>query len=295
MKQLLAAAALLAALLAGPGPAWSADSLLTLVFSANSEGAVRQCPVCGDKIFGGLARRAAYIQDLRQSTGKTSPVFALSGGYEFLPEAGPAPTREKLQALAKAYTAINFDLGLLVPREAQAMREAGAVLPGQWITPEVVTQTDLPLPGGGNVGIVLFPLLKPGDKEPPRDLLEQINRAVKSLQRRSNIVVGLSPWGYFPELAYLRNDEAVLPDILLGSGPGPGFRGILAADGRSYWLRAYPLGKALNRVEILNWPKHDADFQWREDVDIRALNVGLTEHVREDPAINALFEGMDTN
>jgi hypothetical protein len=41
------------------------------------------------------------------------------------------------------------------------------------------------------------------------------------------------------------------------------------------------LGKALNRLEVLAWPRRDKDFRWREVVDIRALNVGLTEHVRE--------------
>jgi hypothetical protein len=75
---------------------------------------------------------------------------------------------------------INFDLGLLVPQEAQAMRQAKAILPGQWITPGAVTQTDLPLPGGGSVGFVLFPLLKPADKEPPRELVEQITRRARA-------------------------------------------------------------------------------------------------------------------
>jgi hypothetical protein len=295
MKHFFATVAILTALLLGADRSWSAEPLLSIIFSANSEGAVRPCPVCGGRIIGGLSRRATYIQQSRQSAGKTVPVFAVSGGFEFLPESGKQPDQAKLQALAKAYGMINFDLGLLTPGEAGAMRKAGVNLPGQWITAEAVTQTQLPLPGGGAVGFVLFPPLTPTEKEAPKDLIAQISKAVETQRKKSNIVVGLSPWGYFVELLYLRSNDAVLPDVLLGSGPGPGFKGMVAGEGRAYWMRAYSLGKALNRLEVLAWPKREAGFRWSDDMDIRSLNVGLTDQFKEDPAIAVLFEGMETD
>ena len=295
MKQFIATLAMLTALLLSAGASWSADPLLTIVFSGNSEGAVRPCPVCGGKIIGGLSRRASYIHDLRQSMGKTVPVFAISGGCEFLPEDRKQPTQAKMKALAEAYSKINFDLGLLIPDEAAAMRKAGVSLPGQWLTVPSVTQAELPLPGGGKVGFVLLPPLSPTEKEPPKDLIGLISKAVEHQRKTAKLVVGVSPWGYFVELTYLRTLDAVLPDILLGAGPGPGFKGMVAGEGKTYWMRAYGLGKALNRLEVLEWPGRDPGFRWRDEGDIRSLNIGLTDQVREDLAISALFEGMETD
>ncbi len=295
MKHLIATLAMLTALLCGAAASWSADPKLTIVLSGNSEGAVRPCPVCGGKIIGGLGRRATYINDLRQSMSKTVPVFAVSAGFEFLPEDGKMPDQAKLQALATAYSKINFDLGLLTPREAAALRKAGAALPGQWVTAPEVTEVELPLPGGDKVGFVLLPPLTPTEKEPPKELIKLVSRAVAHQRKTAKAVVAVSPWGYFVELTYLRTLDAVLPDILLGAGTGPGFKGMVAGEGKTYWMRAYGLGKALNRLEIMEWPGRDPGFRWSDEKDIRSLNIGLTDQVRDDPAISALFDGMNTD
>lgn len=295
MKHLIATLAMLTALLACVGASWSADPKLTIVFSGNSEGAVKPCPVCGGKIIGGLGRRATYINDLRQSMGKNVPVFAVSGGFEFLPEDGKQPTQAKLKALAEAYSKINFDLGLLSPAEAAALRKAGTTLPGQWVTAPEVTETELPLPAGQKVGFVLLPPLTPTEKEAPKELIRLVSRAVEHQRKTAKIVVAVSPWGYFVELTYLRTLDAVLPDILLGAGPGPGFKGMVAGEGKTYWMRAYGLGKALNRIEVLDWPGRDPGFRWRDEEDIRSLNIGLTDQVRDDTSVSSLFDGMDTD
>lgn len=198
-----------------------------------------------------------------------------------------------MKALAQAYADLNVDLGLLLPGEAEAMRRAGAGLPRQWLMVSAVTQAERPLPGGGAVGFVLFPPLAPGETEAPKGLIERIGQAVEALRKKDKLVVGISPWGYFIEQIYLRSPTP-LPDVLFGSGPGPGFKSIIDDSGKCCWIRSYSQGKALNRLDILSWPGRGTDFRWQDNVNLKTLNVGLTEQLQDDPAIGALFQGMDT-
>jgi hypothetical protein len=50
----------------------------------------------------------------------------------------------------------------------------------------------------------------------------------------------------------------------------------------------------LNRLDVLAWPRRDGSFRWQDDVNVKTLNVGLTEQLQEDPAVSVLFDGMDT-
>lgn len=225
--------------------------------------------------------------------GRQTPVLLVSGGYEFLPETGKEQPAAKMKALSQAYADLNVDLGALLPGEGAAMRRAGAVLPRQWVAVAAVTQVELPLPGGGAAGFVLFPPLGPGETEAPTGLIERIGQAVETLRKKDRLVLGVSPWGYFIEQVYLRSPTS-LPDVLLGSGPGPGFKGIIDDSGHCYWVRSYTQGKALNRLDVLAWPRRDGSFRWQDDVNVKTLNVGLTEQLQEDPAVSALFDGMDT-
>ncbi len=194
--------------------------------------------------------------------------------------------------MAKAYEHIGYDLGLLSAKEQEAFAKAGVGLGPAWKRDEDGSLTVRELRGGRTVAFVVFPEIALGtNREPGEKVTAAIAAMCSKARQQHDLVVGISRWGYFLEMAYLRT-ATVMPDILLGGGPGMGFQGQLAAEGRVYWVRPYAQGKAVNKVDVLAWPDHSKDFRWNENVSIQGQNAALGDGVQDDPAVKALFDGV---
>jgi len=104
----------------------------------------------------------------------------------------------------------------------------------------------------------------------------------------------MSSWGYMHEQELLQA-QGPLPDILLGSGPGIGLVGTMAAQGKTAWVRSYSQGKSILRIEVLAWPEHNSTFKWTEEKNIRMTIFGITDQYQENPQLLTLMHNMGTD
>jgi len=151
-----------------------------------------------------------------------------------------------------------------------------------------------PLANGRKAAIIIFPSLEKGSDDLPPDLIDECATLIKENKEKADLVIAMSSWGYFKEKKFLANPvigEAA-PDILLGSGDGPGMSGSLNANGKTLWVRSYPTGKAVNRIDIYEWPARSEDFKWSSGQNVKWFLQTLTEKLREKPEVLKLLSGI---
>lgn len=232
---------------------------------------------------------------LRQSAAKEAPVLSLTGAYDFAQyQAQPPPTRKRLEFMARAYDLLRNDLVFVTPYERAVMAKAGMPPRPSWHGSDRLEQHLLGADAAHRIGVILLPPL-PESAALSRTLAQQVEDAVRSLRTRTKLVVAMSPWGYAHEQELLKMTGQP-PDILLGTGPGIGLIGTIAAGGRCLWIRAYTQGKSVSRVDILSWPDYaNPNFKWTEPQNIRMTLVGLTDHFQEDPQMLSLMQSLGTD
>lgn len=189
---------------------------------------------------------------------------------------------------------MNYDLGIISPSEFSFLKNSTSGIPQNWISntkTQVVVKT---LANGKKVSIIVFPHLERGSDELPPDLIQKCAKLIRENKKETDLVIAMSSWGYFREKKFLANPDigGDTPDILLGSGDGPGISGSLNANGKTLWVRSYPTGKAVNRIDILQWPTRDSDFKWASGENVKWFLQTLTENLREEPAIAKLLSGI---
>jgi hypothetical protein len=234
---------------------------------------------------------------LRNSGTSRSAVLVLSGAYEFVQDQ-PAkqPTRKRLAFLAKAYEGLHNDLLFVTPEERQIMARGGVKPASNWGGSTRVETHVLGTPNGAKIGVVLLPPLPASDQGLPERYVHLMENAVSAIRAKVGVVVVMSPWGYQKEQRLLEQaNHRALPDILLGSGPGIGQVGVLAANGRTAWIRAFAQGKSVHRIDILAFPENNSTFTWTEQKNIRMSLIGLTEQYHEDSHMLMLMQQMGTD
>lgn len=218
----------------------------------------------------------------------------LGGEYEYLLPTGEKKNDKKRDALAKIFSYLDYDFGMLSPTEKEYLEKSSSGIPKNWKTYPDFTLNKITLKNGKTVGIVTFPNLEGNSEELPDSLVTDLTKNLRQFKKQADIIIGMSPWGYFREKALLENHnylECPL-DILLGSGNGPGLTGRLIAQNKTLWVRCYPTGKAVSRIDILDWPKRDSDFRWTLGQNIRCLIQSLLINTREDPKVLDLLTGI---
>lgn len=225
-----------------------------------------------------MARRATYLDAFREAHPDS---LVLGGGYEFINAANDVPGLQQLTALDTSYALLDYDLLRLTPREKVFLLRAGLEVQEDWTAPEGLEYRQFDV-GGRTVGVLLFPMLAEGVDQAPDAMADALADAVAERLDQVDLLVGLSPWGYMAERAYLDSGRAA-PDVLFGTGPGPGIRGTATDHPRTYWIRPYPRGKALNQLDILALPVRTNDFAWEETVNLRSSVVGLDTTYQERP------------
>jgi len=196
--------------------------------------------------------------------------------------------------MAKAFDHMRHDLVFVTPYERGVLAKAGVQPRATWRGGEKLEQHILQSDGGPKVGVLLLPPLPKGARNVPENLIHQVENAVHRLRGTVKLIVAMSPWGYGPEQELLKANGP-LPDILLGSGPGIGLVGTLAAGGKTAWVRSFAQGKSVLRIEVLGWPEDISTFKWTEDKNIRMTLFGLTDQYPENPQLLTLMQHMGTD
>lgn len=197
--------------------------------------------------------------------------------------------------MAAAFDHIRHDLLFVTPDERADLARAGVKTRGYWRGSDHIEEHVLHERGGPKIGVILLPPVPYSARNLPENRIHQLEMAVRRLRAKVRLVVAMSPWGYNLERdLFARADKNDLPDVLLGSGPGVG-QALLAAGGKTAWIRAYTEGKSVMRVDVFAWPEHDSTFKWTEDKNIRMSLFGLTDQYQEDPRILTLMQSMGTD
>ncbi len=164
-------------------------------------------------------------------------------------------------------------------------RHGSPDLPASFRTMAEVPQTDIIPVAGKRVGIVLFPEPEEYFTATRQDVQAVVN-AAESIRSQVDLLVGVSSWGRTNEEFYLGHAAPVL-DILLGTGPGQGMRGQLAAQGATYWVRSLTNGKYMLTLDIRSWPGQER--RWKNPETISETFRELDVRIPDDPAVRALF------
>lgn len=163
--------------------------------------------------------------------------------------------------MGQSFTAMTPDLFFMTPAEKRWLVFNKTELPETAVVagPEPATMIlgQSPL----RVGVVLFPMLPEGADNAPPNMQRAVAAAAKRLRVKVDLVVGMSPWGEMAEAHFLINQEPVF-HMLLGSGPGKGLLGRLAADDKCLWVRAFAQGIAMNKIDVLAKPEDNDEWRW---------------------------------
>ena len=265
----------------------AAEDALTIVFSANSGGEYEPCPVCGGKALGGLGRRATAFDALR-ATADDHTLF-LAGPNEFQPPRGlQSPTVQLANALSKAYATLDYNAIFCSPEEERWLRGSGADLPKSLHAVSNRAQVQILRAGDVTVGVVVFPRLLKGAGKPSHTMIASVARKARNMAERVDVVIGVSPWGASGEAAFLAESDPVF-DLLLGAGPGPGLAGRFVEDGKTFWARAYTMGKAFHVIRITDLPRREADWKWIKNENLHLDFKILDKNVSQNGAMVALL------
>ena len=231
-----------------------------------------------------MARRATYINTIRKDVADQHPLLLFAGGYEFGRKSMGRKDKASMEALKASYEMMQYDLGLITDFEIHEFKDNGLIPPEQWIfaaEPRYV----LIEKQGVRIGVILFPELPEGVKEPPIKIVKEIGRIVEDRRNETDILVGISSWGLWVEQAYLQTKTAI-PDLLLGSGPGVEVAGAILNNGKVFWARSAAKGKSVTRIDLTDLPRNNTQFVWAENSNIHFESPALTDSYIED--INVL-------
>jgi len=189
--------------------------------------------------------------------------------------------------MAKAFERFSYDMVCLAPEEAEALKNQGVEIPKDWVTLGEEPQSRIIKKDGLNIAVLFFPMPEKIGETPSDKLMGKVSRAAKELRDKGDLVVGVSPWGLDSEETFSKLKKGSV-DILLGAGPGSGIYARPVPYGETLWTRAYPKGKAINELELLELPSKDK-FLWELNSNFKAVVLPLDDKFPADGEIDKLF------
>lgn len=211
----------------------------------------------------------------------------VNGGHEF---ATPGTENEREPAdvsnLLRAHAMMPYDLMLLSPSDELALKRTAGTAGKGWTGPLDKPEVVIKAVAEGSLAFVLFP--DSGQRDAAAE--DELVRVARDLRQsgRHNLVIGISTWGDAREMAFIEGSEPVF-DIVLGSGPGPGYSGLYLQGNRVLWVRAFTKGKNLQAVTIPTLPAPGAKTVWEPEATITTRSLALDDSVPADPRVQAIF------
>lgn len=193
----------------------------------------------------------------------------------------------KRKNLARVFSVLNYDLGVLAPQEKPLFSGSNAI--PDWTAVDETPETRVLSRMGRQIGVVVFPGF-----EGRRDwslFVRELRSTIRTMRTRADLLIGISSLGWNLENQFLTGPDSGL-DILLGSGPGPAFRGKLTGGGKTLWVRPYSRGRALNTVTI-------PDFQatrwlssgWKLNRNVKTGIVIIKDSMAQDQTVLDIING----
>lgn len=263
--------------------------MVSFLYTGNSFGKFRACPTCGKFSVGGLDRRSTALQRERGAS-PSIPVFTIAGGFEFASYTKRWGMPDSmLQALAKAYGLLGYDLGALTGTDMKYLKRAGATAPGSFESLSSEPRATVLKRGGVSVGVILLPEAGELFSIPAVDVFARISALADDLRPSVDIVVGLGGWGERADRQFMEQYPDAL-DVLLSSGIGTGY-GVRTTQGaRTLWVRPAFEGRMVWRLDLYSLPNRGGGTGgWPAEGDYKAVKIELGPEVKGDPAVSEVF------
>ncbi len=238
--------------------------------------------------MGGLPRRATWFSRVRAENGPER--LYIAGPYEFLPfnEYDDTPSLVFAKSFIDAYKMLDYDRVYITPEERDWLTKYGGPdLPASFRVMGDTPLTDIVERNGKRIGFVLFPVPAKFFEATGEDVVK-VEAVAEGLRGQVDLVVGISGWGRTNEQFYLEHASPAL-DVLIGTGPGSGMRGVIEGQGSTYWVRSLTKGKYLLLLDIKSWP--DENRRWKKPETIDEKFEELDVRIPDDTAVRALFQG----
>lgn len=209
----------------------------------------------------------------------------VGGGYEFIPpHAAGSISTDMTGRLARAFTALDYDLFILAPEERTTLDQSKIPGASAWQTvgetPRVVSKK---VPDG-HLAFILFP---PTGQNGDAAVLTGMARDLRA-SGKYNLIIGVSTWGQAQEGEFIERHGKDF-DIILGSGEGPGYPGLYLQDNAVLWVRPSLKGKGVNTIVIPTLPKAGEKVVWSPNESVIGSVQPLNEAVASDQTITAIF------
>lgn len=145
------------------------------------------------------------------------------------------------------------------------------------------------------IGVVLFPPGSGPEGTPTSAQVDAALLAARTLQRKADFIIAISPWGMYVESTLLPRLDGLV-HLLLGGGGGVSFpgQGSPLRPGL-LWARPDMKGRAVTVIDILSWPANGVSFQWTEGGTYSARELLLDTTVLPDPAMSKLLAPVPTD
>ena len=187
---------------------------------------------------------------------------------------------------------LNVDAGFMSARAAGWMeKNARAIPPGFHIVRDAPVSLLAPSPAG-SIGLVFFPYGQGKEGRPTEGQIQSVLSAASALRAQSVLLVGVSPWGYEAEKAFLRQGEGAF-HILLGGGEGMPFAQAIAKECPAIlWSRPDSMGRAITEINLMELPPSAASggrAQWLEGISFKARLLFLDDSYPADPQMQQIL------
>ena len=136
--------------------------------------------------------------------------------------------------------------------------------------------------------MVLFPVGAGSDRAPTEAQKRRVLAAGRELKAKTDFVIGVSPWGFSAEQAFLPQAQGVFA-CLFGGGDGPPFACSLTANAPgTLWLRPENRGRAVTALNLIAIPRGGAPLRWSEGVSFTATLDYLSSKYQSNRAMEAI-------
>ena len=213
----------------------------------------------------------------------------MAGGYEFHRPNHTNLSRTKTKKLVKVYSELDYDLGIISPQVTDLLTDSEKEQVSDWRETTNSVQTRILDYQDHKLGILIFPELNKNSNGKTKGIHKEIVKKARELRPRVNLLIGISPWGNFPEDKFLTNNPPVL-DILLGSGSGPHMTGKFLQDKKTVWVRPLSKGKTISQITIPCWPKKNTNHVWKPNKNITTNLILLKGDIPADPKISSYLQ-----
>lgn len=256
--------------------------LVSIVYTAETKGAVHVCASC-DGSLGGLARRAPALAKISASR-PGSLIIAGSGEFYADREEGDPAMEESLTRIwHAAFEHMPYNAVYVSLEAAACFARAALPPPSNGVVVAQAPVVRFFRAGRLVVGCVFFPQGLAENNAPTADQIHAVRQAGAEAAAKTDLVVGVSPWGMRAENA-CTSLLAGYFHILLGGGPGVAVSGQATGDHASpgpLWVRSDRLGRAVTVLDVFAIPDKAAP-QWLDGLHFSSRFALLDASIPQD-------------